>query len=57
MIKFLLNNSVSIIFIFIVLFIYIFIDLFILKNLKIDIIPDLTDKQVIIYTEYLGKTP
>jgi len=57
MIRFLLNNSVSIIFISIVLFVYIFIDLFILKNLKIDVIPDLTDKQVIIYTEYLGQTP
>lgn len=57
MIRFLLNNSFSIIFILIILFIYIFIDLFILKNLKVDVIPDLTDKQVIIYTEYLGQTP
>jgi Cu(I)/Ag(I) efflux system membrane protein CusA/SilA len=57
MIRILSNYASFFIFIFIVLFIYIFVDLFILKNLKVEVIPDLTDKQVIIYTEYLGQTP
>lgn len=57
MIKFLVNNSFVFVFISIILFFYSIIDLFILKNLRIDVIPDLSDKQVIIYTEYMGQTP
>ena len=57
MIKFLFQNKYILFLISLILFVYAFIDLFILKNLKIDVIPDLTDKQVIIYTEYIGQTP
>ncbi len=57
MIKSLVNNSFVFIFISVILFFYSIVDLFILKNLRIDVIPDLSDKQVIVYTEYMGQSP
>ena len=57
MVKFLTKFSSLIIFMSLILIIYINHYIFVSKKIKIDVIPDLSDKQIIIYCKFEGQSP